>query len=101
MLLLLLLLLPGVEDDGYPRGLDPQELATSISMLSRMAASLQATARLVEYRPGGFGRTAALLHLKENAEEDMRATEIRVAGEEGSLFWISQSALNGRAETTA
>eukprot|EP00775_Hariotina_reticulata_P008727 gene8727-8908_t len=69
----------GVEDDGYPRGLDPQELSTSISMLSRMAASLQATACLVEYLPGGFGRTAALLHLKEDAEEDMRATEIRVA----------------------
>lgn len=30
--------------------------------------------------PGGFGRTAALLHIKADAEEDMRATDSRVAG---------------------
>ena len=44
------------------------------------ARVLQATARLVEYVPGGFGRTAALMHIKANAEEDMRATDSRVAG---------------------
>lgn len=43
--------------------------------------SVQATARLVEYVPGGFGRTAALMHIKANAEEDMRVTDSRVAGE--------------------
>lgn len=42
----------GVEDDGYPRGLEPKELAGSISLLQNMAGSLSATARLVEYVPG-------------------------------------------------
>lgn len=42
--------------------------------------SLQATARLVEYVPGGFGRRAALLHIKANATEDMRVTDSRIAG---------------------
>eukprot|EP00879_Flechtneria_rotunda_P009954 GHRR01010410.1.p1 GENE.GHRR01010410.1~~GHRR01010410.1.p1 ORF type:complete len:1136 (+),score=513.58 GHRR01010410.1:867-4274(+) len=69
----------GVEDDGYPRGLDATELAASIKIIQDMAASLQATARLVEYVRGGFGRTAALLHIKENAEEDMTATDLRIA----------------------
>eukprot|EP00878_Enallax_costatus_P010114 GHUV01010558.1.p1 GENE.GHUV01010558.1~~GHUV01010558.1.p1 ORF type:complete len:668 (+),score=214.96 GHUV01010558.1:192-2195(+) len=69
----------GVEDDGYPRGLEPHELSTSINLLQNMAASLSATARLVEYVPGGFGANAALLHIKANAEEDMRATDLRVA----------------------
>lgn len=42
---------------------------------------------------GGFGATAALLHVKANAEEDMRATDLRVAGAlAGSvttICWIS------------
>lgn len=47
----------------------------------------QATARLVEYVPGGFGRTAALMHIKANVEEDMRLTDSRVAGAQAQLSW--------------
>jgi hypothetical protein len=51
--------------------------------------SFQATARLVEYVAGGFGRTAALMHIKANATEDMRLTDSRVAGEgKLALFWV-------------
>lgn len=73
----------GVEDDGYPRGLDAKELSASIGIIASMAASLAATARLVEYVRGGFGRRAALVHIKANAEEGMSATDLRVAGETG------------------
>jgi hypothetical protein len=45
----------------------------------------QATARLVEYVPGGFGRTAALMHIKANAEEDMQLTDSRIAGDRERL----------------
>lgn len=31
----------GVEDDGYPRGLEHQELQDSIAVIHRMAVSLQ------------------------------------------------------------
>jgi GTPase len=31
----------GVEDDGYPRGLDTQELQESMAVIHRMAVSLQ------------------------------------------------------------
>lgn len=31
----------GVEDDGYPRGLEPQELQDSIAVIHHMAVSLQ------------------------------------------------------------
>lgn len=48
-------LISGVEDDGYPRGLEPKELAASIHLLQNMAATLSATARLVEYVPGQPG----------------------------------------------
>ncbi|KAF6256999.1 P-loop containing nucleoside triphosphate hydrolase protein [Scenedesmus sp. NREL 46B-D3] len=69
----------GVEDDGYPRGLDSKELSASSGIIASMAASLAATARLVEYVRGGFGRRAALVHIKANAEEGMSATDLRVA----------------------
>ncbi|WIA18385.1 hypothetical protein OEZ85_009847 [Tetradesmus obliquus] len=69
----------GVEDDGYPRGLDSKELAASMGIIASMAASLAATARLVEYVRGGFGRRAALMHIKADAEEGMAATDLRVA----------------------
>lgn len=54
-----------------------------MAVISSMAASLAATARLVEYVRGGFGRRAALMHIKANAEEGMRATDLRVAGGQG------------------
>jgi hypothetical protein len=52
-----------------------------MGIIASMAASLAATARLVEYVRGGFGRRAALMHIKANAEEGMNATDLRVAGE--------------------
>lgn len=37
----------GVEDDGYPRGLEPQELQDSIAVIHRMAKSLQVSTWVV------------------------------------------------------
>jgi hypothetical protein len=63
-----------------------------MGIIASMAASLAATARLVEYVRGGFGRRAALMHIKANAEEGMNATDLRVAGEsrvfEHGAEWI-------------
>jgi len=66
------LVLPGVEDDGYPAEPGPSGALHLRLHAQQDGGVLQATARLVEYLPGGFGRTAALLHLKENTEEEMR-----------------------------
>jgi GTPase len=82
-----------VEDDGYPRGLDSKELSASIGIIASMAASLAATARLVECVRGGFGRRAALMHIKANAEEGMNATDLRVAG--GSVLCLLRCCAGG------
>ena len=54
---------PGVEDNGYPKGLEPHDLEGSIATLHNMAASLGATATLLQYIPGAWGRRAALLRV--------------------------------------
>lgn len=37
----------GVEDDGYPRGLEPSELQSSLDVLASMAQCLRAAAAVV------------------------------------------------------
>ncbi len=71
---------PGVEDDGYPRGLDPPELAASMATVSAMAQSLGAHATLLHHVPGGFGRRGALLHVTFSARDELSYTDLRIAG---------------------
>lgn len=52
----------------------------------------------MEFVPGGFGRTAALLHIKADAEEDMRATDSRVAGALTAAVAIAASATLAAAQ---
>ena len=72
---------PGVEDDGYPRGLEPRELQGSVAVLQSMAQALQAVARVVEEVPGAKGRKAVLLHIKQKEEENVTYIDLRVVGE--------------------
>ena len=72
--------LPGVEDDGYPKGLEPRELESSAATLMTMASSLSASVRLVRHLPGAFGRLAALYHVTANRVDDLRYTDLRVSG---------------------
>ncbi|KIZ03296.1 GTP-binding protein 2 [Monoraphidium neglectum] len=69
----------GVEDDGYPCGLDPQQLDASLATLRRMAAALGARAGLVERLRGAFGREAALVHVERNTREEVACIDLRVA----------------------
>lgn len=99
---------PGVEDDGYPRGLDPKELQGSIGVVTTMASSLSATARVVELLPGAYGRQAAILHIRCKEEEDMDYQDLRVVGEwlmvgvtQGRRLCAGQGAHRGRWEYAA
>ena len=46
----------GVEDDGYPRGLDPPDLQTSISTLNVMAAQVWSLGGMEGREDVGVGR---------------------------------------------
>eukprot|EP00955_Chlamydomonas_euryale_P025836 272766-Chlamydomonas_euryale.AAC.1 len=50
----------GVEDDGYPRGLEECDLRRSMATLRHMADALGAEVALVRTLPGAGGRTCAL-----------------------------------------
>ena len=59
----------GVEDNGYPKGLEPADLDGSIATLQHMAASLGACVSLVHYLPGAWGRRAALLRVAHSTAQ--------------------------------
>ncbi|KAG2502058.1 hypothetical protein HYH03_000552 [Edaphochlamys debaryana] len=69
----------GVEDNGYPKGLEPADLEGSIGTLQHMASSLGAAASLVHYLPGAWGRRAALLRVATATSEEACHTDLRVA----------------------
>eukprot|EP00798_Chlamydomonas_sp_ICE-L_P006225 gene6225-2842_t len=69
----------GVEDDGYPKGLDDVQLESSAAVLHLMANTLNACVRVVKYMPGVFGRRCLLLHVKLCCLEVMECSDLRIA----------------------
>ncbi|GLI70309.1 hypothetical protein VaNZ11_015260 [Volvox africanus] len=69
----------GIEDNGYPKGLEPAELEASIGTLQRMAASLDAFVTLVHYLPAAWGRRAALLRVATSTAQEACHTDLRIA----------------------
>jgi Elongation factor Tu GTP binding domain len=70
----------GVEDRGYPAGLEENDLRLSLNNLNYMAQSLRATATIAHLFLGAFGRLCALVQVRRNCVEEMRYVELRVAG---------------------
>jgi GTPase len=70
----------GVEDGGYPRGLEPNDLRLSLNNLNYMAKSLKATATIAKLLHGAHGRAYALAHVRRNCVEKVHYVELRVAG---------------------
>lgn len=64
----------GVEDDGYPKGLEGPDLQASLSTLHFMAAALGAHVQLVRQMPGAFGRICALARVRRETPNQVRAT---------------------------
>jgi hypothetical protein len=70
----------GIEDGGYPRGLEANDLRLSLNNLNYMAQSLKATATIAKLLHGAHGRAYALAHVRRNCVEEMHYVELRVAG---------------------
>jgi len=70
----------GVEDDGYPRGLPPGELAASLAVLRALAAEAGCGAALVRTLPGARARACALLRVTRLAAAEAGHVDLRIAG---------------------
>ncbi|GFR43379.1 hypothetical protein Agub_g4451 [Astrephomene gubernaculifera] len=68
----------GVEDNGYPKGLEPQDLAASIATLQHMASSLGSAVTLISYLPAAWGRKAALMRVASSAAQEACHTDLRI-----------------------
>jgi len=69
----------GVDDDGYPKGLDAPNLDASLATINAMATQLRAIATLVRCFPGAHGRRCALVHIQRGTQEEVCYTDLRVA----------------------
>ena len=70
----------GIEDCGYPCGLDANDLRLSLNNLNYMAQSLKATASVARLFLGAHGRSCALVRVGRNCADDVNYVELRVAG---------------------
>lgn len=68
-----------MEDCGYPKGLHPADLDSSLATLHNMAASLGASASLMQHLPGAWGRRAALMRVSTGAAHEASHVDLRVA----------------------
>lgn len=67
-------------DDGYPRGLPPDELDASLATLQAMAAEAGCGAELVRTLPGARGRACTLLRVHRLAAAEAAHVDLRIAG---------------------
>ena len=70
----------GVEDDGYPRGLTPQELDTSYLTLKAMAVAVNATIQPVREMPACRGRVYVVFKISRVCRNHLSYTDLRIAG---------------------
>eukprot|EP00798_Chlamydomonas_sp_ICE-L_P007098 gene7098-201_t len=69
----------GVEDDGYPKGLEEHQLESSLRVLRLMAHSLTAHVYVVKDIVGANGRRCVLAAVKLDCLEDLDCKDLRVA----------------------
>ena len=70
----------GVADDGYPRGLLPEELQQSIDGVFQMAELLHAKAEIKWRFLGGYDRHCAVVKVVRQLTERLIAPGIRIGG---------------------
>lgn len=70
----------GVEDGGYPRGLNDNDLRLSLNNLNYMASALKSTATIARLFQGASGRSCALVQVRRDCIEDVHYLEMRIAG---------------------
>ena len=71
---------PGVEDDGYPRGLTPQELDTSFITLKAMAGAVNATLQPLKEMPACRSRIYVIFKISRVCLNHLSYTDLRIAG---------------------
>lgn len=69
----------GVEDNGHPRGLEEDELTSSLAVLESMAAEVSATVTLTRRPPGTEGRLCAVARIRQARSPLCTIDEVRVA----------------------
>lgn len=70
----------GVADDGYPRGLLPDELQQSVDGVFQMAELLHAHAEIQWQFTGGYGRECVVIRIRRSLHERLEAADIRIGG---------------------
>ena len=70
----------GVEDDGWPQGLDARELQASVATLAAMAESLGCQAQRVQEARGVAGTLAAVRIRRRPQKSALRDVQLAVAG---------------------
>eukprot|EP00192_Tetraselmis_astigmatica_P002256 CAMPEP_0117686214 /NCGR_PEP_ID=MMETSP0804-20121206/22300_1 /TAXON_ID=1074897 /ORGANISM="Tetraselmis astigmatica, Strain CCMP880" /LENGTH=1054 /DNA_ID=CAMNT_0005497831 /DNA_START=599 /DNA_END=3763 /DNA_ORIENTATION=+ len=74
----------GVEDNGYPRGLEPRELEPSLSTIMAMADRLDAAATVDRILEAPRGRVALRLSVRRLATDEVNYEDVRVVALGGS-----------------
>ncbi|KAK9831512.1 hypothetical protein WJX81_004473 [Elliptochloris bilobata] len=69
----------GVTDEGYPRGLPPDELGASLATLEALAAEAGCGTELMRQLPGARGRACALLRVHRLAAAEAMHVDLRIA----------------------
>lgn len=70
----------GVEDDGYPRGLNQADMDTSLATLRAMAEEVHAATTLLRRAAGTRKRHCAIVHVHKLCVDDVTYTDLRIAG---------------------
>lgn len=70
----------GVEDDGYPRGLNQADMDTSLATLRAMAEEVHAATTLLRKAAGTRKRHCAIVHVHKLCVDDVTYTDLRIAG---------------------
>lgn len=68
----------GVEDNGYPRGLEPPALEQSLRTVMRMADKLDAAATVDRVLEAPLGRVAVRLSVRRLATDEANYEDVRV-----------------------
>ena len=83
----------GVEDDGYPRGLTPQELEVSHNTLKAMALAVNATIQPLKEMTACKGRLYVIFRISRICLDHLSYTDLRIAGGHSSGSSKLQQAL--------
>lgn len=71
---------PGVEDDGYPRGLNQGDMEVSLATLQAMAEEVHAATTLLRKAPGTRKRQCAIVRVHKLCVDGVSYTDLRIAG---------------------